>query len=137
MVEFPFPLAVLPALTLLLVTWIAVVYAVSVDAHTRDVTLGVAVVLGVTAAVLPMGLLAYYVACDRLGSRRSPPTTRERAAWTLVLAMTVAFVLVATLAPPDPFTQLFELPAFLLAALPAAYLVVFHDAWTRAKSMVR
>jgi uncharacterized membrane protein YoaK (UPF0700 family) len=137
MVEFPFPPAVFPALALLLVTWVAMVYAVSVDAHTRNVPPGIAAVLGVTAAVLPMGLLAYYVACDRLGPRRSPPTTRERAAWTLVLAMTVAFVLGATLSPPDPFTQLFELPAFLLVALPAAYLVVFRDAWTRVKSVVR
>ncbi|WP_277553255.1 hypothetical protein [Halobaculum limi] len=83
---------------------LAVAYAVIVDARARDVSLptlwGVA-----SVAMWPIGL--YYVAVvARRRERSSRRTRRELAILSLAAGGLVSFVTVATLAPPDPVTQL-------------------------------
>ncbi|WP_049893527.1 DUF7534 family protein [Halogranum rubrum] len=133
------PLSPTAALGLVLLAglFVAIFYVVVTDAHARGLSYPIALVLAVLAAILPMGILAYFVLSDHLGPRQTAQMRRERAAWTIVLASVVAFVLSATLSPPDPFTQLSEYPLFLLATLPFAYLVVFKNPLSRLKTAVR
>ncbi|MFC7140164.1 hypothetical protein ACFQMA_10005 [Halosimplex aquaticum] len=66
------------------------------------------------------------------GPRDAPPTRRERVAGSYAMAVVTAFVVGATVSPPDPITQaLYFLPLFA-ASFAAAYLVASTASGQRA-----
>lgn len=114
---------------------VAFSYAITMDAkargHPHPAALGA---LG--ALVAPVGL--YFLFVRRwTGEREFPPTNGERVANFVVLVYLGSFLVAATLAPPDPFTQLLYAGGSLFATLPLAYLVVFKNPWRRLKAAVR
>ncbi|SEO96712.1 hypothetical protein SAMN04487948_10947 [Halogranum amylolyticum] len=135
MFALPFPVDFLPILAVWLTLLLVIAFAVSADARARDVRF--AAVLGAVTAVFGPVALVYYLTRGSYGPREYPPSRWERTAWTLLLAVTGSFVLAATLAPPDPFTQSLYAGGSLLLSLPLAYLVVFRDLWGRVRAELR
>jgi Sec-independent protein secretion pathway component TatC len=54
----------------------------------------------------------------------------------LAILWAAAFVLVALLTPPDPFTQLFVAGPLLLAAVPVAWWLAYRDGHERLRAVL-
>ena len=134
MIAFPVPVSSLPILAVWLSLLLVVSYAVSADARARGVRF--ASVLGAVAAVFGPVAIVYYLTRGSYGEREYPPSRWERVSWTVLLAVTVSFVVAATLGPPDPFTQGLYAGGSLAVTLPLAYLVVFRNLWGRLRDEV-
>ena len=80
--------------------------------------------------------LVYYVGRSDVGERTRPPTRGERLARTVVLAALPAWVLSATLAPLDPFTQALYGPGLLVVTLPLAYVLDYRGGYARLRERV-
>jgi hypothetical protein len=80
-------------------------------------------VVAVAAVLVPFGPLVYLYARSRLGSRRRPVSPVARLAGVWSLCGICAFLLAATLAPPDPFTHLALVGGVLGPTAPALWLL--------------
>lgn len=92
---------------------------------------------GVWVVIVDLVVLSYlYNRWRKLGERRYPRTTRDRAVETAVVAGYGAFICGALLAPADFFlTPLYTL-GLLVVALPLAYPLVYRDGWARLRTVV-
>ena len=73
-----------------------------------------------TVLFVPVGLYYWYVRGD-VGERRRRPDRGERVALVVALGTLGAYVLAATVAPPDPHTQGRYSLGFLVVTLPVAF----------------
>ena len=80
--------------------------------------------------------LAYLSARSDVVERTRPPTRGERAAQTVLLAVLPAWVLAATFAPPDPFTQMFYELGLFAVVFPLAYVLDYRDGYARLRRRV-
>lgn len=121
--------AAVPFALVVVVTLLSVFYWVSRDAAARGSS---SPSLWGASAALSGVVGLYYLFVYAPGRERSVlPTRGERAAATVIVADVAAMVVGATLAPPDPFTQLvWWLPSIALL-LPVSYLLVYRRGYRR------
>jgi hypothetical protein len=81
----------------------ALVYAVSADAQARGVG---GSLWFVSASLLLLPAIWYWMRRDAYGSREYGPTARERQARAVALGIGGGYFLGAMFAPPDPITQI-------------------------------
>lgn len=87
--------------------------------------------------VLTMFIVAGYLFYRRkIGGRTDLASRRERIAGTVVFAQMFALALGAELSPPDPFTQLIQLPLFVGAGLLSGYWLVWRGGYARLRRRV-
>lgn len=98
-------------------TLLALVYAVSADARARGVK---DALWSVTASLLLLPAIWYWVRREAYGAREYGPTTRERQARAVAFGIGGGYLLGAMVAPPDPITLIvYSLPLGLVGTVVA------------------
>jgi hypothetical protein len=122
------PATVLAALSVLV--WATTVGSIGLwtyrDARARESGSPVLWAIGVVFALLILPYDLY-----RRGTRTHPPEQLDHGLMTLASAGVGAFIVGAALAPPDPVTQLYYLPAAFAGLLPVAYPIVHRGGYLR------
>lgn len=109
-------------------------YWVYLDATERTSDSAVVWAIGsLSVPLLPLGYLLYR---HRIGGRSEPASRRERVAGTLGLAVVCGFIAAGILTPPDAFVQIVYLLAYLFAALPVSYWLVWRSGYARLRRRV-
>jgi hypothetical protein len=104
---------------------LALVYAVSADARARGVG---DVTRWIGACLLLFPALWYWWRRETYGSREYGPTTREKYARAVALGAGGGYFFAATVAPPDPITQLVYAGPFAVVGTIAAYVFLRRTA---------
>ncbi|UPM41746.1 DUF7534 family protein [Halocatena salina] len=109
-------------------------YWIHADATARGSDSALSWAIGSVATLL--GTVAYFLYRHKIGGRSEPASRRERIAGTVVFAQLFALVLGAKLSPPDPFTQLLQLPPLVVVGLLPAYWLVWRGGYARLRRRI-